>query len=683
MTESRIDTAGNPLLVAEGLPRFDSIRPEHIEPAVRLALTEQREALAHAERVERPGIDWLEGVERVQETVRRVWGPVSHLNSVASTAPLRDAYNRCLSLITEFNTEVGQNETLYRRFLALEEALAPDRPVERELVSQTLRDFRLGGVALQGEARSRFRDIMQTLAARQATFEQNLMDATDAFEHHETRRDMLAGIPDVVLERARAAAADKGLEGWLLSLDPPTYLAIMSHAQSAALRERFYEAWITRASDRGPLAGRWDNGPLITEILALRHEVARLLGFRNYAELSLATKMAQSPHEVIAFLRDLAARSRPYAVRHLEELTAHAGRKLDPWDVPYFSEQLRQRRFQLSDEELRAYFPLPRVLGGLFGLAETLFGVVIEQVPVEGLWHPSAAFYEIRRAADGGRVGGIFTDLFTRPNKRGGAWMDVGLDRARLRARRQDPVAYLVCNFNPPVGDSPSLLTHSDVVTLFHEFGHALHHLLTEVDYPSLAGINGVAWDAVELPSQFLENYAWLPDVLKRISGHYQTGAPLPDEKIATLNASRTFLAGLAMVRQLEFALFDFALHSEEAPSDVARVYALLADVRREVAVVEAPDYNRFPNTFSHIFGGGYAAGYYSYKWAEVLAADAFAAFEEEGALNAATAERFRREVLRVGGSRPALDAFVAFRGRPPELDPLLRQSGMTESAAQ
>ena len=680
MTNASADPiADNPLLAPDGLPRFDLIRPEHIEPAVRRTLEAQRAAVAEAERVDRPDVAWLARVERIHDEIRRVWGPVSHLNSVASTPPLRDAYNAALPLVTEFNTELGQNRALYDRFLELEQTLPPERRVERELVAQTLRDFRLGGVALEGRERERFREIMQRLASLQAKFEQNLMDATDAFEHRETRPEALAGIPEQVLSRARARAAEKGVDGFVLTLDPPTYLAVMNHAHSAALRERYYEAWVTRASDRGPFAGKWDNGPLIVEILALRHESARLLGFRNYAELSLATKMAKSPDEVIAFLRDLARRSKPYAERDLEELTAYAGRALEPWDVAYYSERLREQRFALSDDELRPYFPLPKVLEGVFGLVERLFGIEFAERPAEGTWHPTVSYYEIRRRDDGSLVGGLFTDLYARPQKRGGAWMDSCHDRARLPGLVRDPVAYLVCNFNPPGPDMPSLLTHSDVVTLFHELGHTLHHLLTEVGYPSLAGINGVAWDAVELPSQFLENYAWRPEVLESISGHYVTGEPLPAETIARLNGSRTFMEGLATVRQLEFALFDFLLHAGDTPADLGRVYALLDDVRREVAVIRPPEYNRFPCTFSHIFGGGYAAGYYSYKWAEVLAADAFAAFEEAGVLDAETADRFRREILAVGGSRPPLDAFVAFRGREPELDALLRQLGMTE----
>lgn len=669
---------GNPLLERTGLPRFDAIRPEHVEPAVRAVLDAERAAIQAAEKVEEPDLGWLEELERVNDAVRRVFGPVSHLNAVVSTPALRDAYNAALPLITEFSTELGQNRALYERFLKLDKSLPADRAVERELVTQALRDFRLGGVALEGEARSRYAEIMQQLASLQAKFEQNLMDATDAFEHHETRAEALAGLPQQTLDQARAAAEEKNLEGWLLRLDPPTYVAVMSHAESAALRERYYEAWSTRASDRGPSAGQWDNGPLIAEILALRHEAAQLLGFRTYAELSLATKMADSPDDVIRFLRDLAERSKPFAERELGALTQHAGRELAPWDVTFYTERMKQERFALSDEELRRYFPLPKVLAGLFSLAEKLFGVEIIRRPAENVWHPSVEYYEIRRA--GQPIGGFFTDLYARPQKRGGAWMDGCYDRARLRLFTQDPVAYLVCNFSPPNGDSPSLLTHDDVVTLFHEFGHGLHHLLTEVAYPSLAGINGVAWDAVELPSQFLENYAWRPEVLKEISGDFETGEPLPDDKIAKLNGSRTFMEGLATVRQLEFALFDFLLHHLEPPPDLAGTYALLREVRREVAVIQPPEYNRFPSTFAHIFGGGYAAGYYSYKWAEVLAADSFAAFEEDGVLNSGTADRFRREILAVGGSRPALDAFIAFRGRAPQIDALLRQSGLAET---
>ena len=668
----------NPLLAStNALPDFGAIRPEHVEPAVRDVLAAQRRALGAAEAVAAPTLDWLRDLERINTEIHRVWGPVSHLNSVLSTPPLRDAYNRCLPLVTEFSTELGQNEALYRHFGALKERVTAAQPVERHLIAHALRDFRLGGVTLVGAARQRFREVMQQLAARQATFEQNVMDATDAFEHHETDRGALAGLPELAIERARRLAAERKLEGWLLRLDPPTFQTVMAHAESRALRSKYYEAWTTRASDQGPHAGRWDNSGLIEQILALRHEAAGLVGFRSFAEYSLATKMAESPERVIEFLRDLGRRSRPVAEQELAELRAFAGQKLEPWDTGFYAERLRQQKLNLAEEELRPYFPLPRVLDGLFGLFGTLFGLKVQEVAAPSVWHPSVRYYELRRA-DGGLVGSCYVDLFARPNKRGGAWMDGCLSRAKLNGATQAPVAYLVCNFNSPVGDTPSLLTHSEVVTLFHEFGHGLHHLLTEVDYPSIAGINGVAWDAVELPSQFLENFTWRPEVLGTIARHFETGAPLPQDKMETLQRSRKFLAGLAMARQLEFALFDFRLHHEYDPKRGSRVHEILGEVRREVAVIQPPAFNRFANSFGHIFGGGYAAGYYSYKWAEVLAADAFAAFEESGVFDRNMAERFRRAILATGGSRDALDSFVDFRGRKPQLDALLRQAGIT-----
>jgi oligopeptidase A len=517
---------------------------------------------------------------------------------------------------------------------------------------------------------------MQELAAHQAKFEQNVMDATDAFEHRETDRAALAGLPEFVLERARLLAIERGYEGWCLRLDPPTFQTVLTHAESAALREKYYQAWVTRASDQGPHAGRWDNSALIEQILALRHEAAQLVGFKTFAEFSLATKMAKSPRQVIEFLRDLARRSRAVALQDLATLAAYAGRTLESWDVAFYAERLKQEKLELAEEELRPYFPLPRVLDGLFKLCGTLFGFTVAEAPRPEVWHDTVRYYELKRA-DGTLVGSFFTDLFARPNKRGGAWMGGCVSRAKLNGQSQAPVAYLVCNFNAPSLDTPSLLTHSEVVTLFHEFGHTLHHLLTEVDYPSLAGTNGVAWDAVELPSQFLENFTWRPEVLGDIGRHYATGAPLPKDKIDTLNRSRTFLSGLGMVRQIEFALFDFRLHDEYEPGRGSRVQEILDEVRREVAVVQSPTYNRFAHAFGHVFAGGYAAGYYSYKWAEVLAADAFSAFEEAGVFDRATAERFRRAVLATGGSRNALDAFIEFRGRAPELDPLLKQSGI------
>ena len=672
------EPSANPLLSSRGLPAYSAVKPEHVEPAVRELLAEQRRALAAAERVATPDLDWLRNLERIGLELDRVWGPVGHLNSVVSSPPLRDAYNRCLPLVTEFGTELAQNETLYRQFSALQATVGPAKPVERQLIDNALRDFRLGGVTLTGAPKQRFREVMQELAGKQAKFEQNVMDATDAFEHRETDRAELEGLPEFVVDRAAALAKERGLEGFCMRLDPPTYQTVMSHAKSAALREKYYHAWNTRASDQGPHAGKWDNGPLIDEILALRHEVARLVGFETFAQFSLATKMAESPARVIEFLRDLARRSRSVARAELAALTEYAGRKLESWDVPFYAERLRQEKLGLAEEELRPYFALPRVLEGLFGLCGKLFDITVSEARPPDSWHETVRYYELKRR-DGTLIGSFFTDLFARPNKRGGAWMGGAASRAKLNGTEQKPVAYLVCNFNPPAGSRPSLLTHSEIVTLFHEFGHGLHHLLTEVDYPSLTGINGVAWDAVELPSQFLENFAWRPEMLAEIGRHHETGAPLPRAKIETLQRSRTFLAGLAMVRQLEFALFDFRLHEEYSPARGSRVQELLDEVRSEVAVIKPPAFNRFTHSFGHIFGGGYAAGYYSYKWAEVLAADAFAAFEEAGVFDRATAERFRHAVLASGGSRKALDAFIEFRGRAPDLAALLRQSGIAE----
>ncbi|MEE8237360.1 MAG: M3 family metallopeptidase [Gammaproteobacteria bacterium] len=666
----------NPLTHTEGLPAFSTIRSEHVQPAVVQVLKEQRQQLKVLEREGTPSFDWALKLELINDAVHRVWGPVAHLNAVVSSPELREAYNRCLPLITEFGIAVGQNRKLHVGFSRLEGLVDRSDRTKVQLISHALRNFRLAGVALEDQPRSRFAAVAQELANVQARFEQNLMDATDAFKHHETAENAVAGLPEVVLDRARRAAEAKDLPGWLLSLDPPTYVAIMTHAESETLRKRFYEAWVTRASDQGPDAGRWDNDSLIEDILGLRHEAAQLLEFDNYAGLSLATKMADTPEEVLDFLHDLAARSRPVALEEFRELTEFAGRSLNSWDVDFYAERLKQDRFQLAEDELRPYFPLPRVLQGMFHVVETLFGIHISARAGVDSWHSDVRYYEIS-SAGGDVLGGFFLDPFTRPNKRGGAWMDECRVRARLTGLNQQPVAYLVCNFNPPGGEQPSLLTHNDVVTLFHEFGHTLHHLLTEVDFPSLAGINGVPWDAVEMPSQFFENYAWLPEVLPWISAHYRTGETLPADKLVTLNASRTFHAGLSMVRQLELALFDFRLHADYDPAAGARVAETLEQVRSEIAVIEPPAFNRFACTFSHVFGGGYAAGYYSYKWAEVLAADAFSAFEEHGSFDADTAEEFRRSILASGGSRDALDAFTEFRGRAPSLAPLLRQAGI------
>jgi oligopeptidase A len=670
---------GNPLLDPGSPPRYADILPEHIEPAVRQVIAEQTAQLETLSSAEHPDVAWLQALESVYESINKVWSPVSHLNAVNSSTPLRDAYNACIPLITDFYTDLGQNRALYERFVALRDAGVATDPVIAQIVRLGLRDFELAGVALEGSERERYKEIMQGLAACQAKFEQNLMDATDAFTHHATTEHEVAGIPADFIERAAQFAHEKALDGWLFRLDPPTYQAVMSHAEHPGMRESYYRAWNTRASDASPTADKWDNGPLIEQILALRAEAAVLLGFNSYAEQSIATKMAGSTEEVVEFLRDLGTRSKDLAREEVQRLETLAGQTLNPWDVAYYSERLKESELGLNDESLRPYFPLDSVLSGLFDLAERLFDIRLVETPYPHRWNETVRYYSLRDSADV-EFGGLFTDFFARPNKRGGAWMDVCCNRSEIGKTGQQPVAHLVCNFNAPFGDTPSLLTHSDVVTLFHEFGHSIHHLLTEVAWPSLAGINGVAWDAVELPSQFLENFAYLPEVLGRIGRHHETGEQLPLEIMEKLRRSRTFLAGLAMVRQLEFALFDFLLHSREDRPSLEEIRALMGRVRDEVAVIFPPEYNRFAHSFSHIFAGGYAAGYYSYKWAEVLAADSFAAFQEAGHFDRATAQRFRSAILAVGGSRDAIDAFVSFRGRTPELEPLLRQSGIVPS---
>ena len=666
----------NPLLESEGLPVFGSIQASHVNGAVQHTLEKMRSKLVKVEASTTPSFKTAEEMEYIQDSIHRVWGPIAHLNSVISTPELRDAYNKCLPMISEFGTEIAQSEKLWAMFSQLEKETDPSDITKRQLILHTLREFKLAGIGLPTETKNKFKELVKTLAQCQASFEQNLMDATDAFKYHETDKTALAGIPNMILSRAKQLAEKEGQTGWLLTLDPPTYQAIMTYAENESLRALYYEAWVTRASDQGPQAGRWDNRALIEEIAGLRHESAILLGFSSYAELSLATKMASSTKEVLEFLQELAEKSRPVAQTELDELEAFADKRLNPWDVSYFSEKLRQSRFGLSDNELRPYFPLPTVITGLFVVAEKLFGIKINPKNDVETWHPDVTYYEIF-SGEGSPIGGFFTDLFSRPNKRGGAWMDECLVKHELEGRSQRPVAYLVCNFNPPSGSGPALLTHDDVVTLFHEFGHTLHHLLTEVNYPSLSGINGVPWDAVELPSQFLENYAWAPEVLPLISGHYRTGKALPKETLKTLNASRSFQAGLAMIRQIEFALFDFKLHAEYDPTQGSLAEEILENVRSEVAVMKVPTFNRFPNTFSHVFGGSYAAGYYSYKWAEVLAADAFSAFKDSGIFDEKTASRFRSCILATGGSREALDNFQDFRGRLPSLNPLLLQDGI------
>ncbi len=667
----------NPLLDTSSLPRFDEIRPEHVLPAIRKVIADNRARLEDLLGSARsPDIDVLVApVEHMDHELGRVWSPVSHLQSVLGSADWREAYKQALPLLTEYGTEMSQNVRLQRAYTKVRENLPADASAaSRSAVDHALRDFHLAGVALEKGAKDRFKAIMQELADVQATFEHNVQDASDAWTLNITDADNLRGLPEALLARAAKDARKEELDGSLLSLDFPTYDAVMKLADSRDLREALYRGWVTRGSDEGK-DPKWDNSENIERILALRHEAAQLVGFSNYAEYSLATKMADTPDQVISFLRELSSHSRAAAEKALAELTEFAGMPLEAWDVTYWLEKFKQDRYSVSNEELRAYFPAATVKEGLFSLASQLYGVTLEKDPDVVSWHDDVPFYEVRQGSE--LIGGFYTDLYARNGKRTGAWIDECVTRERLNGQSALPVGYLVCNFQPPDENGVSLLTHDDVVTLFHEFGHMLHHLLTRVDFPSVAGINGVPWDAVELPSQFMENFAWSYDVLTRCSSHYEHNKPLPRDLFDKLDNSRHAGAALAMLRQLELGLFDFRVHTEYDPKNPAPVLQTLAEVRNEVALIRHPDINRLPHAFSHIFAGGYAAGYYSYKWAEVLAADAFGAFEEAGVFDQKTAQRFRHEILEVGGSRDIMEAYVAFRGRQPTIDALLRQTGI------
>jgi oligopeptidase A len=670
----------NPLLNPAALPAFSSIRAEHVEPAIRTLIDAGRALL---DRLLAAGVHTWDALvvplEEQQHRLTRIWSPISHLNGVLNSEALRVAYNQCLPLLTAWNTDLAQNEELYRAYQHILASQAEQlNGAQRKLLQNALRDFRLAGVGLPTERKQQFKALMEQLAMLQSKFDENVLDATNAWSRHTTDGIELEGLPEVVLARAQAAAQQRHLPGWLFTLDAPNYQAVMSHARHEPLRREFYEAWVTRASEVSATADRWNNNELMVQILSARHQLAQLVGFASFAEYSLATKMASSVSEARGFLEQLAQRSMPNAQREYQELTAFAGRPLQAWDVSFFTEQLKQQRFDLSEDRLRPYFPLPRVLAGLFAVAERLYGIRIAQRSDIEVYHPDVQFYEILDAA-GNQRGGFFIDLYARPQKRGGAWMDECVGRKRLGGSLVTPVAYLVCNFSPPMQTQPALLTHSEVVTLFHEFGHGLHHMLTQVDYPSVAGINGVAWDAVELPSQFMENFAWRPEVLPLISAHVDSGEPLPQAELQRLLGSRTFHAGMNTVRQLEFALFDLRIHSEWRPEQAspAAVARILEEVRQAVAVIHPPAFNRFAHSFQHIFSGGYAAGYYSYKWAEVLAADAFSAFEESGIFNQDVSRRFMTSILERGGSLDAIDAFIEFRGRKPQIDALLKQLGL------
>ena len=707
----------NPLLDFSGLPRFDRIRAEHVAPAVDALLRNAREAIQRVDDDAHPA-SWANVVvptETAFDHLDRAWGVVQHLNAVVSAPAIRDAYNAALPKVTAFYADIAQDRRWFARFRALAEGpgFAQLDDARRKVVDNALRDFRLGGAELDDRDRARFKEVQEALASLSAKFDDNVLDSENAWAHYVDDRQALRGVPADVIAQMRDEAESDGRAGYKLTLRSPCYVPVMQYADDRSLRATMHRASATRASDLGG-SPSFDNSDVILRILALRHEEARLLGYRNYAELSLEPKMAQTPSEVLAFLRDLAHRARPFATREYDDLKAFARDALGiddmaAWDLAYVSEKLKAHRFAYSEQDLKQYFPEDRVLAGLFRVVETIYGVEVRP-SVAPTWHPTVRFFEIVDAK-GALVGQFYLDLYAREGKQSGAWMDDAINRRYVHDRLQHPVAYLTCNFSRPVNGAQPYFTHREVITLFHEFGHGLHQLLTRVDVAAVSGLQGVEWDAVELPSQFMENYCWQWDVLSHMTAHRETGAPLPRQLFERMLAARNFGTGLAMLRQAEFALFDMRVHIEyipggrestsgEGPSraassapagssaaaepqawgDANDLQAILDDVRREVAVVPKPPYDRFIHAFDHVFAGGYAAGYYSYQWAQVLSADAFSLFEEVGVLSPEIGARFRDEVLARGGSRPALESFVAFRGRPPSLDALLRHNGMVAS---
>ncbi|MDE2423305.1 MAG: M3 family metallopeptidase [Betaproteobacteria bacterium] len=670
----------NPLLDFSGLPRFDLIQPTHIDEAVSTLIERCYRALDKvANYAQDPTWEsFVWPLETANEELSRAWGQVAHLNSVVNTAELRDAYNRNLPIVTEYWAKLAQNQILYEGFKRLRSSEDFHRlsQVRQKIVENELRDFRLGGAELSEAEKPLFLKLENDLAEAAAKFEQNLLDTMNDYTYLVTDEQQLSGLPEDVLSTAKALSTEKNQTGYVFTLHAPCYLPVMQYADSRALRETLYYAYATRASELGK--AEWDNTQLITNILNWRAQQAALLGFKHYAELSLASKMAKSAEEVMGFLRDLAGKAKPYALQDWQDLIDFAKvycaiDTLMPWDVAYVSEKLRVARYDFSDLEVKNYFPEDKVLEGLFRVIHTLYGlsVVPEDVPV---WHKDARFYSLINQQQQ-KVGQFYLDLYARNGKRGGAWMDEVITRRRRGADSTIPVAYLTCNFSSPIGNKPATFTHDEVITLFHEFGHGLHHLLTEIDDLSVSGIHGVEWDAVELPSQFMENFCWEWDVLKAMTRHVDTGQHLPEALFERMLQAKNFQSGMQTVRQIEFALFDMQIHcgllDNQSPLDV------LKTIREEVAVIQPPHWHRFPHGFSHIFAGGYAAGYYSYKWAEVLSADAYSLFEENGVLNATIGHRFREEILARGGSRPALDSFIAFRGREPSIDALLRHNGM------
>jgi len=668
----------NPLLDISTLPKFNEIKPDHVLPAIEETILNHREKLnSLLSDNKTPSFNSLIApIEIMEHELKRIWSPVSHLQSVLGSKDWRQVYIKALPLLTKHSTETSQNTELQQAYSKVSESLKKDIDYsEKSAVEHALKNFHLSGVDLPEKEKNRFKDIAQELAATQASFEHNVQDSSDAWSLNIQDSEKLLGIPNQTLERAQKDAKQKKLNGWLFSLNYPTYHAILTYADNQSLREEFYRAWSTRGSDQSK-DPKWDNSKNIEKILTLRHEIASLLGFSNFAEYSLATKMAESTDQVLNFLWDLSNKTIGYAQKELEEIKKFAGIDLQPWDVAYWLEKYKEANFSFSNEEVRKYFPANKTVSGLFELATRLFGLSLEQNKDTHVWHEDVCYFELKNVS-GDVIGGFYTDLYARNGKRSGAWIDECINRQKLNGKNEIPVGFLVCNFSPCDESGLSLLTHDDILTLFHEFGHMLHHLLTRIDIPSISGINGVPWDAVELPSQFLENFAWNYEVLKNCSSHIHTSDCLPEDLFNKLEKSRNVGSGLAMLRQLEFGIFDFSLHTEFTPEAPISVLNLIKKIRKKISLIKHPDYNRFPHAFTHIFSGGYAAGYYSYKWAEVLAADAFSAFEETGIFNVTTAKNFRTEILEVGGSKDIMDAYVSFRGRKPTTDALLRQNGI------
>tara|TARA_R110001583_G_scaffold18001_1_gene72255 strand:- start:620 stop:2662 length:2043 start_codon:yes stop_codon:yes gene_type:complete len=677
----------NPLLQPTSLPQFSKIQPEHIKPAVEQAIEQCKTKIAEVltNNTEFTWTNLVAPIDEVDDVLGKLWSPISHMNSVVSSDKLRDAYESCLPLLSEYGTFVGQHAGLFAAYQQLSESDAFKKlnTAQQKVINNALRDFKLSGIALNEEDKKRYGEISTRLSELSSTFGNNILDATQAFSVNITDEAELAGLPESAKEAAQALAQAQEKSGWLFTLDIPSYLPVMVYCGNQALREKMYRAYVTRASEIGPSAGEYDNSPIMAELLSLRHELSNLLGFESFADKSLATKMANNTAEVLGFLEDLAVKSKAQGEQDLVEVTAFAKQNFDQsnlqaWDLPYYSEKLKQDRYAISDEELRPYFPESKVVAGLFEVVHRLFGLQISERKDVDTWHKDVKFFDVLDSNQQLR-GSFYLDLYARSKKRGGAWMDDCVGRRELaNGDIQYPVAYLTCNFNGPVGDKPALFTHDEVVTLFHEFGHGIHHMLTQINAAGVSGINGVPWDAVELPSQFLENWCWQPEALAFISGHYQTNEPLPQDMLDKMLAAKNFQSAMQMIRQLEFSLFDFKMHAQYSPKNGDEIQQVLNQVRKDYAVIKAPEFNRFQHSFGHIFGGGYAAGYYSYKWAEVLSSDAFSRFEEEGIFNQSVGHDFLTNVLEMGGSNEPSELFKAFRGREPQIDALLRHSGIT-----